>query len=171
MYFRSQLWESWWTGWGLHQCLVPGSMPYLLPESMHVGVLDWHTYAGLISAIWTKITLWEPNSALFQHELCSLMEPSAAVRWRQCSPGCTSVVWPLRHWRRGWKLAAIPSLAAAAMHLAHMQPGQRCELRDAHNEDRVFWKAAYDTPACPSWEERAVTKPSTLASFVFVFVG
>lgn len=158
-------------GQELHQWLVTGSMSSLQPESMSVIMHDWHTCAGLISAIWIKITLWEPELsmisawALQSHGAQrSCMLEAMCSRLYLCS--LASVLLTLR-----WKLAAIPPLTAAGPHLAHIQPGQHCEWWDAHNKDRVFWKAAYDTQACPSWEERAVTKPSTFASFVFIFVG
>lgn len=42
-------------------CLVTGRMSSLQPESVSVVMHDWDTYAGLISATWIIITLWEPE--------------------------------------------------------------------------------------------------------------
>lgn len=159
--------EGGWTAWELCQCLVTGYVSSLQPESMSVVMHDWHTYAGLISALWIKIALWEP-------ELSTITTWALQSHGAQCmlyAGGNVLQVGPPRCWHWGWKPVATPPLTAAGMHLAHKQPGQHCEGRDARKEDWVFWKAACDIQAHPSREGRAVTKLSTLASFVFIFVG
>lgn len=110
----------------------------------------WITYAGLISTIWIKITIWEPELsktsawALQSHESqCSCMQEAMYFKLYLC--GLSSVSLALR-----MKASSNPTFhCSRAAYGTHTQPGQHCELWDTHSEDWVIWRPACTTQACP----------------------
>lgn len=148
------------------ECLVTGSMSSLQPESMSavawlrmIGMIthDWRTHAGLISATWIKNHIMRDWN---QQNFSTNFSVSWSPVWLYAGVNMLKVV-PLR----------------SGLCITDMEDESSCNSTShcsgAASGTRTAWSArlTYDAQACPSWGARAVTMPSTLASFMFIFLG